>query len=489
MSAGGYLSGNMLVPYPFEDGQSIDWDISGQESSSSSGDAIAEPDLNEAMVSLQRCFVDAFMFLDSESVSEWPSIGNMSVSGNSLSFSVSANGKSIDVKAEASGDRFPIISYATEFGRFLVVVSSEGIRDFSSFCDGNGIRPAINNFPPSRDSSSSSSGDGGNYSLRLCARCVSMRPAGLGTIRVYDGVHTMETGPHFVIDGDVTLLPGNNMVLSEPESANGIQLDAVPGAGMGVVACECNENYGIGSNLAGPDGHVRLFNDTCYDLEPGPEGTVVVDGVAVRSRDLLVHAKCTACCTCEMYESIVNGRLVELANAVRKAKGDIGDLLKSYEKGVKEFNGRIAVPRLSDVSLALSGMPAGSNLSSKLDGTLVKGKMGRCAFNAVVRNSSFATISAKIVSMSGSDSIVEASASWTEASGTSKSKTSHSSLSGTFPIPPGGSLAVSFVSVKGAQMSSVKTLSFTGSISVSLSYRTLSGKSGSLGTLSKSITV
>lgn len=492
MSAAGYLSGNMLVPYPFEDGQTIDWDVSGIAPSSSSGDEGPDPDLNEAMLALQKCFADAFVFLDAESVSEWPEIGDFSVSGSSLSFTLSAGGHRHSVRVDASDEPFPIASGNAEFGSFLVVASSEGIRDFSSFCVRTGVKPATSVFPPSHDSSSSSSGDGGNLFLRLCARCVSARPSGLRSIKVYNGVDPMDSGPHFVLDGDVSILPGNNFMLSDPDSENGIRLDAVPGAGAGAVPCECDENAGGSSSMAGPDGHVRIFNDTCYDLEPGLEGTVVVDGVAVRSRELMVHAKCTACCTCEMYESIVNGRLVELANAVRKAKSDIGSSLKSYEKGVSAFNGRIAVPRISDVSLSLTGMPVSSKLSPKLDGTSVKGRMGRCAFVAIVRNSSFATVSAKITEMSVTDTIVESSATWTGTDGEPMSQTSRSEtglVGSSFPIYPGQSLVVTFVALCESKFSTVSLIRYVGAIHLTLTYRTPSGRSGSLGFLSKSIVV
>ena len=177
------------------------------------------------------------------------------------------------------------------------------------------------------------------------------------------------------------------MVLSDPEDVeNGIELSAVPGAGTGIISCGCRGQAESDSTIISPDGHTRIFNDTCYDIEPGPFGTVVVDGETRKSRKLVLHAKCTSCCTCDMYASIVNDKLAALATAVRSAKSDISSLLQTYESGVDAFNRRIYVPKLSDVTVTISGMPIGENLSPKLGGTGVKGKMGRCAFTAIVRN-------------------------------------------------------------------------------------------------------
>ena len=203
-------------------------------------------------------------------------------------------------------------------------------------------------------------------------------------------------------------------------------------------------------------------------------------------------AKCTACCTCAMYESIVNDRLAPLSAIVRQAKADIASHLSEYENAVKRFNHRLLRPTASDVRLSLSGMPVGANLSPKLAETKVKGKMGRCAFTAIIRNSSYSVINATVYSLSGSDTVVEASASWSGADGTPKSKTGNAAsdiVGQTFSIMPGMSLVVTFVSVKNEMVGAASTGGYKGSISVGISYSTENGPSGSLGIMRKSVEV
>ena len=469
MSCGnGYLTGNMLIPFPFEDGQVLAW-----------------PDkAEEAQLLLDRCFVDAGVSVYGADIADgWPSIGKLSTGASWISFVLSAGGMERPITISATDARFPIVSGKADFGSYVIVASSEGIRDFLSFCSSNSISPPV-------PGSSSPSERVGDFFLRLCAKCVTRSPVGLTSIKVYDGVKAKSEGPHFVLKGDVAIKPGNNMLLSEPDE-NGIQIEAVPGAGMGVVPCVCEDNAVVKSPIMSPDGHTRIFNDTCYDIEPWIE-TKNEGGVTERIGHIQLHAKCTACCTCAMYESIVNDRLAPLSAIVRQAKADIASHLSEYENAVKRFNQRLLRPTASDVRLSLSGMPVGANLSPKLAETKVKGKMGRCAFTAILRNSSYSVINATVYSLAGSDTVVEASASWSDADGTPKSKTGNAAsdiVGQTFSIMPGMSLVVTFVSVKNEMVGAASTGGYKGSISVGLSYSTENGPSGSLGIIRKSVEV
>lgn len=469
MSCGnGYLTGNMLIPFPFEDGQFLAW-----------------PDkAEEAQLLLDRCFVDAGVSVHGADIADgWPSIGKLATGASWISFVLSAGGMELPITISATDARFPIVSGKADFGSYVIVASSEGIRDFLSFCSSNSISPPV-------PGSSSPSERVGDFFLRLCAKCVTRNPVGLTSIRVYDGVKAKSEGPHFVLKGDVAIKPGNNMLLSEPDE-NGIQIGAVPGAGMGVVPCMCEDNAVVKSPIMSPDGHTRIFNDTCYDIEPWIE-TKNEGGVTERIGHIQLHAKCTACCTCAMYESIVNDRLAPLSAIVRQAKADIASRLSEYENAVKRFNQRLLRPTASDVRLSLSGMPVGANLSPKLAETNVKGKMGRCAFTAILRNSSYSVINATVYSLAGSDTVVEASASWSDADGTPRSKTGNAAsdiVGQTFSIMPGMSLVVTFVSVKNEMVGAASTGGYKGSISVGLSYSTENGPSGSLGIMRKSVEV
>lgn len=468
----GYLTANELIPFPFEDGQCLAWECA---------------DKNVAQISLQKCFVDAGVVVRSQSMpeGEWPAIGSFSASGSSIGFTIFYNGHETRMSVSASGIKFPIVSGEAPWGSYVLVLSSEGIRQFCDFCDNYDVSP------PSPGSSSPSGTDGDCF-LRLCTRCVTLVPDSLSSIMVYDGVNERSEGPHFVLTGDIAVKPGNNMLLLDPDDAeNAIELNAEPGAGMGIVRCGCSGATAAESSIASPDGHTRIFNGTCYDLEPCETTEIEVDGVKRRSRTLRIHSKCAACCTCGMYESIVNDRLAPLSAIIRGAKSSLDGLLAKYEDAVKRYNKRISQPEITDVTMSLAGMPVGGNLSPKLSGSNVKGKMDRCAFTAVVRNASFAEIDVKVNAMSGTDSIIEASASWSSEDGTPKSKTGDSSgaiVGSTFTLYQGRSLVITFVSVKNGMVTSVGTGGFTGSMSVGLSYRQ-NGKSGSLGTLKKTVSV
>lgn len=453
-AGGGYLSGNMLVAYPFEDGKFLSW----------SGDG------REMQLALQKCFVDAEICLSAHSASGgWPSIGAMSVGESGISFSIFASGAEVRLSASASRTKFPIISGKSAFGTYVVVVSSEGIRDFCSLCSAGSV-----SIPSGM--------------IRLCGKCVNLSPEGLSSIRVFDGVKPREIGPHFVLGGDVAIRPGNNMVVDRPEDMasvdyDGIRITAEAGAGLGIIPCTCeqDEDTRIDSTLRSPDGHTRMFNDTCYDIEPNTKTGVIK-----------MHAKCTACCTCDMYEEIVKEKLAPLADEIRKSKSDLDLMLGEYEDGVSKFNKRISSPTLSDIEMSLSGMPAGRRLGPMLDKTNVSGRMERCAFTAIVRNSSYFSVTAKVFSLSGTDEIVEVSAAVSDEEGVTSAVTGDKAsavVNKPFSILPGRSLAITFVSVKKTKVKSVKTGGFVGSASVGLSYVNDRGVSMSLGTLSRSVEV
>ena len=451
----GYLSGNTLVAFPFEDGQFLAWESSDRAQG-----------LQRA---LQRCFADAGVHLSVNSVSEgeWPSIGDFSVVGETLSFSVSACGESVRLSVSgSSGVKFPIVSGEAPWGHYVIVMSSEGISDLC------GISP-----PARLLSRSSPAGEEGGY-LRLCARCVTFKPASLESIKVFDGYHDFDEGPHFTITGDVVVKPGNNMSLGGGgEDGDEIELNAEPGAGLGQVECICEEVVSGNAKIAGPDGNVRIFNDTCYDLEPN-----------TTTGQIRIHTKCTACCTCSMYESIVNEKLVGIANAIRGAKTNIDELLRKYESAVKKFNDRMKKPKLADISMTLSGMPVGYNLSPKMKkyDKDIQGKMSRCVFTATIQNSSYFDINIMVVRVTGTDTVVEASATWSDSSGNPMTRTGDSSsyiIGKTYTVGPGKSLVITFVSSKKKLVNEVTTRTgYTGKVSVNVSW-----SGGSLGSISKSV--
>ena len=468
----GYLSGNMLKAFPFEDGLVLPWRNAGLSA--------------EAQIAYQRCFVDAGIYISGHSILDggWPSVGMVEIIGSSMRFMVSANGASVEMWANSSGDGFPVIYGNAPWGSYVIVLSSEGTRDFIKFCIDKEL------VSPPRQVTPLSLGGGGVPWIRLCDRCVTVQPEGLSSIRVYDGVKSRESGPHFVLKGDVSVKPGNNVLLSEPDMDNGIQIDAVAGAGLGRIPCICDDESEKASPLVSPDGHTRFFNDTCYDLEPRIF-TVEEDGVSKRIGKIFVHAKCTACCTCAMYESIVNDRLVPIHEAVKEARSKINEMLAAYEDGVKRFNSRISVPSMEDITMSLSGMPVGVNVGSKIYSSSVKGKMGRCAFTASIRNSSYLDVLAKINAIGGTDYVAEVAVAWSEDDDPKafKSDSANGVLGRTFTIQPGHSMVVTFVTVKNDMSGNAGLSGYYGRISAGFFYVDASGTSRSIGRLEKSVEV
>lgn len=470
----GFLSGNVLVPFPFEDGQCLAWQGSPE-------------DRNELQTALQACFVDAVLYVDSEGLSEdkWPVIGSFSVSGNSISFNIGSGPHESDVRVvvASSAVAFPIVTGSADWGRYALVLSSEGIDRFVSQCGRLSVSPPV-------QGNSSSPGRDGGFWMRICAKCITARPRGLSSLMVYDGVKPRDEGPHFVMRGDVSIRPGNNMRLDEPDELDGMagmELNAVPGAGLGRCPCMCEDFSGGNAQLAGPDGHARFFNDTCYDLEPREK--YYDEEIGMMTQNLQVHVKCTACCTCQMYEDIVNGRLVPLANAIRQAKEDIHTLLLKYNARVSTFNNRIKTPKLSDITVTMSAMPIGRNVSPKLKSGNVKGMMARCAYTVVVRNSSFKCMRIRFSSISGTNSIVESSAAWSDKNGNPLSVTGDSEaevVGRQFLLYPGRSLVLTYISRKAIKMSSVSTGGFEGKVSASVAYE-WGSTFVSLGSISKSV--
>lgn len=501
----GYLSGNMLVPFPFEDGQVLGW----------SQDADAA---NEVQTAFQRCIVDAAVHVAASSIPDggWPSLSVKWIlpTLSKVVVVLHACGYDSEVEIKPATERFPIYAAKEGWGSYILVSSSEGVSDFLSFCIENNISP------PASGSSSPSGRDGVSF-LRLCGRCVTLRPAQLDSLRVLDGmdppafgrtprsysvgdvcwrngfyrcvsavsegapwkasdwesISVSEVSPAFSMTGEVAVKPGNNMTLSSPEDSVGIGLNAVPGAGLGIVSCGCSGRAEKVSPIMSPDGLTRLFNDTCYDLEPADFFTRVVDGEERRARRLKIHSKCTACCTCKMYESIVNERLKDLADAIRSAKSEIEGHLGEYEDAVERFNQRIAKPTLDDIRVSMSGMPIGRNVGSKVSGG-VCGKMNRCAYTVVARNSSYFTTLVYIAILKATDSIVEASVSWTDEEGVQKTTTGDSEravVNKWFEMRPGGSVAITFVSAKKDMVGSVITGGYKAEMTMVAAYRDKNG--------------
>lgn len=428
MGHSGWLSGNRLRDFPLADGQPVPVD-------------------DDVRTALFGCIVDAMVSVSSPDDARSPRICNIGSDGTTFRVSV-AMGQDftpVSVSWSAAGQsEYPVVSGKTSWGFYTIVFSSEGIRD---------LGPLDLVFPSSAALVSSSAEEG----LYFSPKAVNRASDGVSSIRVFDGVRPKEDGPHFVLGGDVLIRPGNNMTLGRyPDEGDegGVEISAVPGAGMGVVPCRCSSAGVVSSGLKSEDGHVRLFNDTCYDLEPSTSSGV-----------LKIHAKCTACCTCDMYSSIVDDRLAVLSDSIRKARRDIQDALSVYEENVRAFNRRIASPEEEDIVVTMSGSALGKNMATKTNS--IAGSLDRASFRALVVNNAFVDVVITVTGMQSSGVIKDSTLNL----GAARSVHGGGSLvDQSFVLSPGGCAAIAFVAV-GRQLSTRAGASFTGSVSFSAEFR------------------
>lgn len=348
-----YLTSNRFIRYPFAD----DSVLSIPESSARA---------------VFGCFVDAMIQLKDRGSDIVPKVIGISLLGHTLSFTLSGPSR-IALNCTRSKSRFPVITGETDWCWYAFVLSSDGIRELESVTALDGL----------------SSGE-----LELSPHCIGMPSLGVSALEVCGGLRehdgrrltlqeALEASPDAIVSGDIGIEEGFNASLSS--EGTDLTVTASPGAGAGTAPCPCEqtEQDSTRRGIWSKDGHVRLFNDTCYDCLPSGQGRL--------SGSLTLQAKCKACCTCEMYETLVNGRLVPLKNAILSAKRNLDRTLEDYEDSVRKWNERIRTATEDDIVMTMTAVPmesAGTNLS----GSGVSGRMSRCGFTANVRNDSFVDV-------------------------------------------------------------------------------------------------
>lgn len=348
-----YLTSNRFIRYPFAD----DSVLSIPESSARA---------------VFGCFVDAMIQLKDHRSGIVPKVIGISLLEHTLSFTLSGPSR-IVLNCTRSKSRFPVITGETDWCWYTFVLSSDGIRELESVTDLDGLS---------------------SDELELSPHCIGMPSLGVSTLEVCGGLkehdgrrltlqEALEASPDAIVSGDIGIEEGFNTTLSS-EGAY-LTVTAGPGAGAGTAPCPCEqtEQDSTRRGIWSKDGHVRLFNDTCYDYLPSGQGRL--------SGSLTLQAKCKACCTCEMYETLVNGRLVPLKNAILSAKRNLDRTLEDYEDSVRKWNERIRTATEDDIVMTMTAVPmesAGTNLS----GSGVSGRMSRCGFTVNVRNDSFVNV-------------------------------------------------------------------------------------------------
>lgn len=370
-----YLTSNRYVRYPFKDDTVL-----------TRGGVRIDDDSSRTVLG---CFVDAMIQMkDGVSYGD-PVVSGISITGHTLSFNINAPGTAATtITCTRSKTMFPVISKEAEWGWYTFVLSSDGIREFEEH--------------------SELIGDISESELHFSSRCIGRPQSKVSCFEIYGGRRVnKDTGkrlsvsealsedPDTTVAGDVKFVPGYNCDISYNEASlytdAGISFRATPGAGMGIAPCECDDHELVDTDvntlgLFSSDGHVRLFNDTCYDVLP----------VKVSDEEgmLFLSVKCKACCTCDMYASIVNDRLIPLKNKILESRKDLNKAYNTYETNVNLWNNRLNTALKEDVVVTMTAVPldaAATNVKGH-----VYGKMNRCGYSVTMRNDSFVTLSFRL---------------------------------------------------------------------------------------------
>jgi len=370
-----YLTSNRKIRYPFID----DTVLTAYDYSASSGSQEEEQVPNELSSYVFGCFVDAMVQVKTPYERIRPRITGIKITANTILFTLvgecedtSVTVPPVHLRCSRSLNHFPVITSESDWCWYVFVMSSDGIGEYSDY--------------------SSQIGDISCNTLDLAQKCIGSSSIGLEALHIYGGEqgnprYTREEAmlhdPDVIVSGNVKLKAGYNMRFSE-KSGN-LALNAIPGAGMGVAPCDNKEECITFKTpgLLSADGHSRIFNDTCYDL------------VADRENDkhgyLYMHAKCKACCTCAMYEDIVNKRLIPLRDKISLARKSLNETLDTYEKNVDRWNERLSEAYPEDIVVTMTGSVLDA-AATNVSGNRVSGKMSRCGFSAVMRNDSFVPV-------------------------------------------------------------------------------------------------
>lgn len=419
-----YLTGNRKIRYPFAD------------------DSLLSVNDSKA-ITVFGCFVDAMVQIKSSDLDITPTISNISISHDILTFSL--NGRTgidtpVTLTCAKSKTSFPIIKGKTDWCWYAFVLSSDGIREYAEL-----------------EGSSDPIGNISGSVLHLNTRCIGYPAKGVTKVSVYGGkgwnqaegrrytrLEAIQLSPDAEVTGAIRFVPGYNMVIGEDISEislersvqpDGLKFSAVPGAGAGTAPCDSQEAVTFKTEgLLSVDGHTRLFNDTCYDLVPIK--------YSEESAELKMHAKCKACCTCQMYVSIVNDRLVPLKDKILSQKRSFDKTYKLYETNVAKWNKRITNAYPEDIIISTTGIPLDA-AATNLKNSDVAGTMSRCGFSVMVRNDSFVTVSIEFSDFITNGEVFEAQFSYMDESFEPKViPMPAGSVSGTVELAPGRSVVL-----------------------------------------------
>lgn len=392
-----YLTSNRLIRYPFADNSVVN-----------TGNPKTDSELKSRL--LFGCFSDAAIQMKASFTFEDVKITQLAIQGHTLKFAITNGHTSTVLSCTRTTTKFPVVYGATDWCWYTFVLSSDGIRALEENVE--------------------SVGNVTSQTFSLNTKCLGVNPPQVTSIAIYGGsrineltgkrltlVEALSEKPDVIVTGDTGIREGYNIKLgagiiplSFLSAENSIVINAVAGAGMGTAPCSCikKEVEFKTPGLIASDGNLRLFNDTCYDLVPNKKPAVESDKI---EGTLEINAKCKACCTCDMYASIVNDQLVPLKERIIHSRDMVTKVFSTYEDNVTKWNERIANASPEDVVISLTGVAldaAGTNLI----GGDVAGRMSRCGYTLTIRNDAFVPLEIRLSQFSSNGAPFEAQVSY-----------------------------------------------------------------------------
>jgi hypothetical protein len=185
------------------------------------------------------------------------------------------------------------------------------------------------------------------------------------------------------IQGDIVFGNGtNSKVVSDGTS---IEFNAVPGAGEGIVPCDC------GSEEPDDQSHVPT-------IVPESTGDVVVDGdgcIQVNTDNqsvISIEGRCTACCPTSKYSEQLD-KLSNLKHSISVVHSKALLFSSKYNTEVSKFNASLEEPIDSELIASITMMPTiPRDKSNEWTNSSVKGKHQKIMSNTNIVNASQKTV-------------------------------------------------------------------------------------------------
>lgn len=256
------------------------------------------------------------------------SVSDIVVDNGCLRFSLSCNGEKLSFEAySVSGGHYSVL----RSGCVSVVVDLDHLRDSERFSDP------------------------GDY--RLSESCASYECRSVSSFSILNSPDgkAEPVVTNSGISGLVSFVPGTNMSLSMSES--GVSISAIPGAGKGVVPCECpdvdDEEESVGVTIVpSSTKDVVIEGDGCIQVNTDNTSLISING------------RCTACCPTDKYVEELN-ELAGLSEVLKAAKEKVFSVVDDFNESATDFNEAIKEPSIDELHLSVTAY--GPHLRARAD--------------------------------------------------------------------------------------------------------------------------